>query len=255
MTAERVWLWRLLLAVLFLLPLQGEAKEGYPALSPDSFYAEDYAGVLTKETARRINAEGSALEARTKAQVAVVILPTVPHGDMETYSNGLFRERGFGDSQMNNGIMLLIAMNDRKARIEVGYGLEGALNDAKAGRILDEHLLPAFQKGEYNQGILQTYEALVRVCMEEYQIDNLSLRDGSAVVQKADFSLSPWQMALIAAALIGVIAFDQIFLGGVLTQMLLQILFLFLMRGGGGGGFGSRGRGGSSGGGGAGRGW
>lgn len=254
MTAERVWLWRLLMAVLFLFPLQGEAKEGYPALSPDSFYAEDYTGILTGETARRINAEGSALEARTKAQVAVVILPTVPEGDMETYSNGLFRERGFGDSQMNNGIMLLIAMNDKKARIEVGYGLEGALNDAKAGRILDEYLLPAFQKGQYDQGILQTYEALIRVCMEEYQIDKLSLRDGNAVERGSSFSLSPWQMALIAAALIGLIAFDQIFLGGVLTQMLLQLLFLFFMRGGGGG-FGSRGRGGSSGGGGAGRTW
>ncbi len=242
------------MAVLFLLPLQGEAKEGYPALSPDSFYAEDYAGVLTKETVRRINAEGSALEARTKAQVAVVILPTVPEGDMETYSNGLFRERGFGDSQMNNGIMLLIAMNDKKARIEVGYGLEGALNDAKAGRILDEYLLPAFQKGQYDQGILQTYEALIQVCMEEYQIDKLSLRDGNAMERSSSSLLSPWQMALIAAALIGLIAFDQIFLGGVLTQMLLQILFLFFMRGGGGG-FGSRGRGGSSGGGGAGRTW
>ena len=247
--------WRLFLLLCFLLPWQGEAKEGYPALHPDSFYAEDYAGVLDPKDAARINAVGKALESRTKAQAAVVILPSVPDGDMETYSTGLFRERGFGDKQMNNGVMLLISMNDRKARIEVGYGLEGAINDAKAGRILDQYLLPAFQKGEYSRGILAAYEAIVQECMKEYQIDRLTPDAGGITAGNDSFSLSPLEMVLIGAGLVFLIAIDQIFLGGILTQMVMQILFLFLLRGGRGGGFGSSGRGGSSGGGGAGRGW
>lgn len=255
MAACRRWVWWTVLLLLSLLPYAGEAKGEYPALSPDSFYAEDYAGVLDQRTSQRINALGRALESRTKAQAAVVILPSVPDGDIETYSTGLFRERGFGDKQMNNGVMLLISMNDRKARIEVGYGLEGAINDAKAGRILDEQLIPAFRQGKYNEGILAAYESLIQICMEEYGLDTLSPGRGQADVRSSASGLSEWQMLLIGAGFIAVIVLDQLFLGGVLTQMLLQLLFLFFMRGGRGGGFGGNGRGGSSGGGGAGRGW
>lgn len=233
------------------------AENTYPPAPVDSFYAEDYAGILDADTRRQINRMGQALESRTKAQVAAVIMPSVPDGDIDAYATGLFRERGFGDRQMNNGILLLVSVNDRRVRIEVGYGLEGALNDAKAGRLLDTYLMPEFQKGNYSAGILSAYTALIKVCMEEYQIDNLKV-SGSETLQTGDngMPLSPLEMLLLGVGLLILIVFDQMFLGGILTQTLIQILFLALMRGGrGGGGFGSRGGGGSSGGGGAGRRW
>lgn len=253
---KRMTLFLLFLAALFGWTAGAAAENTYPPLPSGSFYAEDYAGILDADTKRQINGMGRALESRTKAQVAAVIVPSVPDGDIDAYATGLFRERGFGDRQMNNGILLLVSVNDRRVRIEVGYGLEGALNDAKAGRILDTYLMPEFQKGNYSAGVLAAYTALIKVCMEEYQVDSLKV-SGSETLETGDsgITLSPIELVLLGAGLLVLIIFDQLFLGGILTQTLIQILFLALMRGGRGGGFGSRGSGGSSGGGGAGRRW
>lgn len=253
--------WIFSLCFLFLFLLGGRVFAAYPPVPGDSFYAEDYAGILTGGDRNRINAMGRALEQETGAQVVVAAVKRVPDGDMESYANGFFRERKLGDKSKNNGILLLVSMEDRRARIEVGYGLEGALNDAKAGRLLDQYLIPAFQEGQYSQGVAAAYAALIQVVMREYKIDKLSLDQGGTVAAPApggnwmDFLMS-WEGLALLAVLIAAAAADMVFFGGAMTQSLLQFLFFFLMsRGGGGGGFGGRGRGGSSGGGGAGRGW
>lgn len=234
------------------------AEPSYPPVPYNSFYAEDYTGILHQDTKQKINGIGWALEQKTGAEVAVAIVKSVPDGDIESYANGFFRARGFGDKEKNNGILLLISMDDHRMRVEVGYGLEGALNDAKAGRILDETLVPAFQQGDYNGGVEAAYEALIKVCMKEYNLDSLAVNDDyvlrTSPAQEADL-FSPLEMILMGVGLFILIIIDQKFFGGFFTQILLQILMMVLMRGGRGGGFGSRGGGGSAGGGGASRRW
>lgn len=228
------------------------AAETYPPPPSDSFYAEDYTGTLSVETKKHINAIGYALDQKTHAQVVVVMVATVPDGDLESYANGLFRSRGLGDKEKNNGLLLLVSMKDRKARIEVGYGLEGAMNDAKAGRLLDTFLIPAFKEGDYSRGVQDTYDNMVQQVMKEYGLASLDGLSSPAVKEDSGFTMEDFLTPLVLLILLVI---DWIFLGGRLTRLILFLLFAGRGGGRGGGGFGGSGRGGSSGGGGASRGW
>lgn len=113
-------------------------------------------------------AERSAMEQRlvqlrqqNGAEVAVVLLPSLEGGQIDDFANKLFQKWGLGKEGQDNGLLLLVAVQDRKARIEVGYGLEPILPDALAGRILDEHLFPAFKRQQYAEGLDQAVQQIV----------------------------------------------------------------------------------------------
>jgi uncharacterized protein len=95
----------------------------------------------------------------------------------------MLRQWKIGDKALNNGVLLLVAVGDRQSRIEVGYGLEGALNDAKVGQIQDEYFIPYFERGDYEQGIWDGYKAVMRVVYAEYGVavpnDNLVVAKGN----------------------------------------------------------------------------
>ena len=84
------------------------------------------------------------------------------------YSTNLFRQFGIGDKEKNNGLLILIALEERKSRIEVGYGLEGVLPDGKTGRIQDEYMIPYFKDNNFDEGILNGYKALFKEVANEY---------------------------------------------------------------------------------------
>lgn len=241
-----------LLCLIFAWISTAFAADTYPPLPSESFYAEDYTGTLSQETKKHINELGYALDQKTHAQVVVVMVSHVPDGDLESYANGLFRNRGFGDKEKNNGLLLLVSMKDRKARIEVGYGLEGAMNDAKAGRLLDTSLIPAFKEGNYSKGVQDTYDGMVREVMREYGLTSLDGLSSPPPKDNSSFTLEDFMTPLILIILLVV---DWALLGGRLTRLILFLLFMGRGGGHGGGGFGGSGRGGSSGGGGASRGW
>jgi len=127
--------------------------------------------VLDSETVEKIVAVGKELEKKTTAQVVVVVVPSLSGLTVEEYANRLFREWGIGQKEKNNGVLLLVAMSDRKVRIEVGYGLEGAIPDGKAGRILDEYVIPYFKEGEYDKGIYYGYLAIAKEVAREYGVE------------------------------------------------------------------------------------
>ena len=101
---------------------------------------------------------------------SVVTVPTLDDRPISEYANELFRTWGIGDKQLNNGVLLLISKEPRKLRIEVGYGLEGALPDGLTGQIRDEQIVPALKKNDYDEGVLQGYEALVAEVQKEYNV-------------------------------------------------------------------------------------
>jgi len=103
-----------------------------------NFYVNDFADILSADTEQAIMDASVPLAQQTGAQIVVVTIDTMDGQDIETYANTLFREWGIGDAKKNNGLLLLIAYEDRQSRVEVGYGLEGALNDGKTGRIQDD---------------------------------------------------------------------------------------------------------------------
>jgi uncharacterized protein len=129
----------------------------------------DMAGVLSAEQKQALENKLVAIDDSTSNQIAVVIIPSLDGYPKEEYANKLFREWGIGDKKTNNGVLLLIAINDREIRIEVGYGLEGAIPDITAINIIDNYIKPAFKAGNYYQGIDQATDNIAKAAVGEYK--------------------------------------------------------------------------------------
>lgn len=251
------WLAWLVLGIYLTIAAVAWAQPQVPPAPASSLYVQDYAGVLTNESKNRLNSLGSQIAAKTKAQVVVVTVKSLEGAALEDYSLAILREWGIGDKTLNNGVLMLVAVGDRESRIEVGYGLEGALPDAKTGRIQDEYMIPWFQQGDYNKGIVNGYMALAGEVAKEYQLE---LKTDAKPVQKTRAahqeqswydSLPWWGQMLLAVGILSLFVIDWLFFGGTITYLLLSLL---RGRGGGGGGGGGWG-GGSGGGGGSSRKW
>jgi uncharacterized protein len=107
----------------------------------------DLTDTLDADTATRLKNQLADLEQRKGSQVAVLMVPTTGGASIEDYANQLFRAWKLGRKDVNDGILLVVAKDDRKVRIEVGYGLEGTVTDLLAHRIIEEHITPAFRPG------------------------------------------------------------------------------------------------------------
>lgn len=248
------WLAWLLLGLHLAFSPAALAEPKIPPAPTSSIYVQDYAGVLNGETKATINSLGAKLAGATKAQVAVVTVKSIEGAAIEEYALAILRGWGIGDKTLNNGVLMLVAVNDRQSRIEVGYGLEGRLPDAKTGRIQDEYMIPYFQRGDYNAGILQGYKVLVKEAAAEYNV-SINTGDIKPAVQRREAApesgwdaLPFWAKALIAAGIAGILLIDWLFFGGNMTLLILSLIFRG--RGGGGGYGGGGGFGGGSGGGG-----
>ena len=230
----------LMLAVLLLgvRPADAEAVLPKPARMA---YVVDTAGMVMAEDAAQIETLGAELRTKTKAEIVVVTVPTLGGADIETYANALFRSWGIGDAQMNNGVLLLIAKDDRAFRIEVGKGLRAALSDDTAKNILDG-MTPDFRAENYSAGILTAYRKLAACTYRTYDVTPSAAagaafgEDYAAIAERtADRNimdvfwdslwttpfLIPFGIALIGIMLYGVyISFKELFMImlGVLTS-------------------------------------
>lgn len=108
---------------------------------------------------------------QTGAQIVVVTIPSLEENSLEEYANQLFNKFGIGDKTKNNGVLLLLSLKERQFRIEVGYGLEGILTDGKTGRIQDEYIIPYLKNNNWNQGIKNGFNAILKIVADEYNID------------------------------------------------------------------------------------
>lgn len=138
--------------------------------APKKVPVYDEMEVLSKSTISYVTDMNIKLK-DTGAQIAVAVINNLGGYDIETYSNQLFRKWGIGSKEKNNGILLLVSMEEREIRIEVGYGLEGAINDAKAGRIVRDIIIPYFKNSQYDTGILEGFKAIVAYVQNEYNIE------------------------------------------------------------------------------------
>lgn len=244
----------LLLGILFLFLLTSGVQAAAPIPQPGpGFYVLDEANVLSPETKALIVGTSENLAKQTKAQVAVVTVKSLNDQPVEELALSILRDWKLGDKELNNGLIILVAPVERKMRIEVGYGLEGRLPDAKTGRIRDEYMLPAFQKGNYDQGIRQGYSVIVKEVAQEYNV-NINLSSDDRATNTATKSKIPtWASIIGIIILLVLVWFDYRYLNGFLFGFLLGMLFRGGFGGGGGGGSGGddSGGGGSGGGGGS----
>lgn len=252
-----IWSMLGLLALIFLLgPVAAIADVAVPEPAPE-LYVLDQAGVISDETKSMIINTSRDLATQTKAQAAVVTLNTLEGQEIEDVALAIGRQWQLGDKELNNGLLILVVPSERKARIEIGYGLEGALPDAKTGRIQDQHMLPAFEQGNYDLGISNGYKALIAEVAGEYGVTvNIAEESQPAAKEPAPREVPAWQIILGAFVIMLLIWLDMRFFNGFFLGLIIGLLSRG--RGGGGGGFGgggSRGGGGSFGGGGSSRGW
>ncbi len=132
------------------------------SLSPQG-NVSDWAGVFTPEQKADLENRIVAVRQSSGAQLAVVAVKSLQGGEIDDFAAKLFAQWGIGEKGKDNGVLLLAAIEDRKLRIEVGYGMEGVLNDAKTGRIQDEYIIPRFKDGNFGQGLIDGAEVLLKV--------------------------------------------------------------------------------------------
>ncbi len=122
----------------------------------------DSANIIPDEDEAALTAKLEALETQSQRQFVIVTLPDLQGYDIADYGYQLGREWGIGDAERNDGILLLVAPNDRKTRIEVGYGLEGIMTDAMSSVIINQQMLPRFREGDYAGGINAATDTIIQ---------------------------------------------------------------------------------------------
>ncbi len=257
-------------------PHFASAEETVPTLTA---WATDLTGTLTESERRSLDETLHQFELERGSQVLLLIVPTTKPETIEQYSLRVVEKNKVGRSKISDGVLLLVAKEDRAVRIEVGYGLEGAITDLKSGRIINEIIIPRFKEQRFFIGLQDGLTAILSLVRgEELPLPKSAQRDDFYLFQALFFigffvmmvftSIWPAFGTLLGAAAVSVVslAFQPV-LPAILLFFLLIVLFNLFnsnydsrMRGSGygpfrgssGGGFGGfRGGGGGFGGGGA----
>ncbi len=230
------------------------AVSGEVAVPPLTARVTDLTATLTGEQKSALEQTLRAFEALKGSQVAVLMVPTTAPETIEQYSLRVVEQWKLGRRKVDDGALLIVAKDDRTLRIEVGYGLEGALNDATSKRIVSEVITPYFRQGDYYGGISAGVDRMIRVIDGEILppaparpaqagtafLGNLPLVLFLMVaiggVLRAVLGRLPG--AAVGGAIIAVIAW--LLIGTVIVALIAGVLaFLFTLLGGGGrGGFG-----------------
>lgn len=148
--------------VLLFAPMPALAQTA-PAFPPLTGRVVDGANLLQPDQRQALDDKLKAQEDKTSDQVVVATVPSLGGLEIEDYANRLYRDWKLGEAKRNNGVLLLVAPTERKVRIEVGYGLEGALTDAVTGLIIRTAITPRFKTGDYAGGLSAGTDAILSV--------------------------------------------------------------------------------------------
>ncbi len=163
-------------AVLLLLMtgLRGFADDkDYPDRPNPPVLVNDFAQILSQDQVLELENKLEDFARTTSNQITIVTMKNLGGHDVEEYSVEVFNRWGLGQSDKNNGVLLLVSMDDHKAWITVGKGLQGVLTDAQSGIIFRNELRPAFKAGDYYKGLYDATEAIIAVTRGEYKADGL----------------------------------------------------------------------------------
>jgi uncharacterized protein len=131
-------------------------------------YTSDFANILSDSQEQSLNSKLKNFDTETSNEIAVVIIQSLGDETIETYANKIFEEYKLGKEKNDNGVLLLISISERKLRIEVGYGLEGALPDLLAKNIIDDEITPKFKQEKYYEGIDKGIDSIILATRNEY---------------------------------------------------------------------------------------
>ena len=144
---------------------------GEPKIPRLQNWATDLTNTLTAEQLSVLDYRLRNFEDSTSNQIVILMIPTLDNYPLEEYSYDVAHQNKVGTKKLDNGILLLIVKGDRKARIEVGYGLEGALPDALASSIIRNVIFPYFRRGEFYDGITAGINSIISAVKGEYKAE------------------------------------------------------------------------------------
>jgi uncharacterized protein len=156
------------LAVAALLAGAGTALCEEPLPPPPKAYFNDYAGVVSAADAQRLDAKLRAFADQTSTQIVVAVFRKLPSPSLEDFTVRTAQSWRVGRKDWDNGAVFFVFVDDHKMRIETGYGLEGALPDILAARILDEQVRPRFQAGDWAGGLEAGIDGIIAATRGEY---------------------------------------------------------------------------------------
>jgi uncharacterized protein len=194
----------------------------------------DGAEILRPATREAIAGRLAAHEQKTTNQVAVLTIPTIGDEGIEEFATRVFGTWRLGQRGKDNGVLVVVVPHDRKLRIEVGYGLEGTLTDAAAGRIIRNVMTPAFKAGDFDKGVFDGVDAIVGQLEGTNDVAKIAdvpapARSSSGFPMRIDDpSLPPWPVRILLACFIfGIIGLFTFF--GIVTPGAGWFLYFFLI--------------------------
>ncbi len=135
-------------------------------------WVTDMANILSDRTESQLNRMISELEANTGTEIAVTVSTTAPSPNPKAFTTELFNHWGTGKKGVDNGVLFLTSVGDRRVEIETGYGIEGVLPDAQVGNIISSQITPRFRQGDWDGGVLAGTEALVNILSQNTLTSN-----------------------------------------------------------------------------------
>ncbi|WP_435704669.1 TPM domain-containing protein [Yoonia sp.] len=145
------------------------AAQEPPGAPQTQYWVTDQAGILSTSVEQTLTKNAQSIEEQTSNQVVVVTVDTLVGWTIERYGRWLGNSWGIGQEDQDNGVLLLVAPNDRKVRIDVGRGLERTLSNATAQRIIDNEILPEFRNGDLEAGIVAGHKAILEALGGKYR--------------------------------------------------------------------------------------
>lgn len=192
---------------IFVVLLLGIGMVSVPAhaleVPPLRARVNDTAHLLSSGSVQVIEQALRTLESEESTQIAVLTIPSLQGENLEQYSLKVVETWKIGQKGVDNGALLLIAADDRKIRIETGYGLEGRLTDLVAGRIIREQIVPSFRRGDYDRGVINGVAAMIAAVKGEYT--------GLGTGETAPAKSRPDPMSLLVFLGFGLVVIGNIF--------------------------------------------
>jgi uncharacterized protein len=248
----------LLLSLVLLSPAAWAEARSVPTLTA---HVNDYAGIISQQTAQELEKELVQFERTDSTQIAVLTIPSLEGENLEEFSIKVAEAWRIGQKGIDNGVILLVARDDQKVRIEVGRGLEGKLTDLVAGRIIRNTIVPRFKAGDFDNGVKDGVRAIIEVVRGEYKADERDLTKGhksappiftlliflfialifagalSRVLGAAAGTIGLPVAAKLAFPALPYLVLGGLALLGLVIGLLLHAIFMGGGRSGGGGGF------------------
>jgi uncharacterized protein len=181
----------------------------------------DLANVIDAATEADLDRRLDELEQKTTSEIALVTVPSLDGVPVEDYAVRLFKEWGIGQAKSDNGVLVLVAPNEREMRIEVGYGLEGVLPDGLAGEVIREQFIPRFRDNDYNGGIRDGVVRVIEIVEKEQVLS------AEEIARLNDAGLpddEPWWILIPFMGLFVAIGFTMVGIGA-RTKTVFPLLF------------------------------